>query len=139
MHIYVDLDETIADEAGVDLRPGIRSLLEKLTRDGHRLSVWSSSTEERGLDLLKLHGLDTFFQTKVFRDDFDPCCEGHSKDIRFGDGDMLVDNDLYHVQFVQSIGKKGLHVASFSSESKTTWTDDSAEIYSQIAQKALGP
>jgi hypothetical protein len=138
IHIYFDLDETILDEVGVDLRPGIRSLLEKLTSDGHKISLWSASTQDRGLDFLSLHGLATFFRSTVFRDDYDPGCEGHPKDIRFGNGDMLVDNDLAQVEFVQSIGKQGLHVASYSSKSKTTRTDDSLKIYSQITQKAQG-
>jgi hypothetical protein len=106
-----------------------------LASDGHKLSLWSASTEDRGLELLDFHGLDTFFRTTVFRDHYDPSCEGHPKNIRYGDGDMLVDNDLAQIQFVESIGKKGLHVASFNSKSKTTWTDDSLKIYGQITQK----
>ena len=132
MHIYFDLDETVIDEEGDEVRPGVRSLFEKLLIDGHQLSLWSASTEERGTELLAQHGLSGIFRNTVFREDYDPNREGYGKDIRYRCGDLLVDDSPAQVEFVQSLGKKGLLVPSFRTELKKHWIDDSLDIYNQI-------
>ena len=132
MHIYFDLDGTLVDDTGQKLRPGIRSLLRRLTDEGHRLSLWTASTEERGQRILAQHGLAGFFELRVFRDDYDPEGVGHPKDIRHGDGDVLVDDDPTHTTFVQSIGKVGVLVGTFHTRAIRRWRSDSHEIYAKI-------
>ena len=132
MHIYFDLDGTLADDEGIDLRPGIERLLQQLTDDGHRLSIWSASTEERGKEILRQHGLEAFFPITVFREEYDPDCDGYPKNIEYMDGDLLIDNDPDHVAFAKSIGKQGLLVSSYLIAVKPIWRKDCDWIYEKI-------
>jgi hypothetical protein len=54
----------------------------------------------------------------VCRDDYDPDASwGRTKpkDIRFGDGDMLIDDNHNHVDFVKSIGRQGYRITPYIS------------------------
>ncbi len=44
MKIVIDMDNTLFDELGRWPRPGIRELPVQLTKDGHTLALWTSST-----------------------------------------------------------------------------------------------
>ena len=113
MHIVFDLDNTLSDEMGKNSRPGIEELLEKLKSDGHRLSVWTSSTRKRALIVLNDLGLRKYFTDFIFREDYDPENLGVIKDIRRVNGDCLIDDDPKHVNFTKSVGKKAFLVRSY--------------------------
>ena len=134
MHIYFDLDGTIVDEKGERVRPGLCTLFEMLIDDGHQLSLWTASTEERARQLLDEHGLTRYFQHTVFREDYDPLCEGYSKDIRYQDGDLLIDDDLDQIAYVHSIGKHGHCIRPYHTDVIRSWTDDSLEIYDEVSK-----
>ena len=107
MHIVFDMDNTLADEFGSTIRPGITDLLDRLSSDGHRLSLWTSSSKDRAEGILKDLGLRKYFKTCVFREDYDPKNEDLAKDIRRIKGDFLVDDDPKQIKYVKSIGKSG--------------------------------
>ena len=113
MNIVFDMDNTLSDELGKCLRPGIVELLERLENDGHILSLWTSSTRERALSILYGLKLREHFKTLVYREDYDPENVGLGKDIREICGDFLIDDDPYQVEYAKSIGKKGYLVKAF--------------------------
>ena len=80
MVIVFDMDDTLADEFGSALRPGIRELLERLRGDGHTLVLWTNSRRTRARDILRLHDLNRYFSSFVFREDYDPLEKGFRKD-----------------------------------------------------------
>lgn len=116
MHIYFDLDHTLVDAAGVTVRAGIRELLEELKDQGHTLSIWTASTEDRASDILEQLALKSYFTHFVFRDDYDPNSEGFPKDIRYLDGDLLIDDNPSHIEYAQSIGKRGILIPAYITE-----------------------
>jgi len=113
MHIYFDLDGTLVDENGESLRPGIRTFLDTLCANAIMLSLWTASTEERAVSVLDEFNLRTYFTNIVAREHYDPYAEGYGKDIRYLDGDILIDNDPKHIEFAQSIGKQGFLLSTY--------------------------
>ena len=113
MKIVFDMDNTLTDECGSSVRPGIIGLLTRLKTDGHILCLWTNSTRDRALSILRDHKLEGFFSTTVFREDYDPKNTGLKKDIRTINGDVLVDDDTAEIEFVRSIDRRGVIVASF--------------------------
>lgn len=116
MHIYFDLDHTLVDEGGTSVRPGMREVLEELKGMGHILSLWTASTEDRAVEILERLTLKSYFTHFVFRDDYDPNSEGFPKDIRYLDGDLLIDDTPSHIECVRSIGKRGILVPAYITE-----------------------
>ena len=113
MIIVFDMDNTLADEFGKEVRPGILDLLQGLRNEGHVLVLWTSSTRQRARIILREHDLDRFFARFVYREDYDPQNEGLVKDIRSVDGDVLVDDDPKQVNFVNSIDKRGVLITAY--------------------------
>lgn len=113
MKIVFDMDNTIADELGGEVRPGIRALLDRLVSEGYELAIWTHSTRARAKGILRQHGLEDYFSTFVFREDYDPENRNLPKDIRTIDGDFLVDDDPDHVAHMQRIDRKGFVVSSY--------------------------
>ena len=136
MHIVFDMDNTLSDGMGKGLRPGIVELLDKLKGDGHRLSVWTSSTRERAVTVLNDLGLRKYFNNFVFREDYDPENLGLLKDIRRVDGDCLVDDDPKHVNFAKAVGKKAFLLKSYRGGLTTTHREMD-ELY-RFIQRASG-
>ena len=118
MHIYFDLDHTLVDDAGGTVRPGIRELLEELKDLGHTLSIWTASTEKRASEVLERLDLKSYFTHFVFRDDYDPNSEGFPKDIRYRDGDLLIDDTPSHIEYARSIGKRGILIPAYITENQ---------------------
>ena len=116
MHIYFDLDNTLIDELGQTMRPGIFDLLDSFKANNLQLSIWTASTKNRAEPIIHNLGLAGHFTSFVYRDDYDPdskygCTQ--PKDIRFGDGDMLIDDSPRHCKFVESIGLKAFRVQPY--------------------------
>jgi len=113
MHIYFDLDHTLIDELGQTVRPGMFELLDSFKANNLQLSIWTASTKVRAEPIINNLGLAEYFSSFVYRDDYDPDATFagmRPKDIRFGDGDMLIDDSPRHCKFVESIGLKAFNV-----------------------------
>jgi phosphoglycolate phosphatase-like HAD superfamily hydrolase len=113
MKIAVDMDNTLFDDFGQTVRPGIRKLLEALKADGHELILWTSSTRERAVQILAEHEVAPLFADFRYREDYDPANTGAFKDLRAIGADAIIDDDPKHVDFATSIGKIGILVASY--------------------------
>ncbi len=113
MIVVFDLDNTLADEYGQTLRPGIVEFLERLTREEHTLILWTQSQRSRAQGILKHHDLSRFFKQCLFREDYDPGNAYPPKDIRRVKGDVLIDDSPAHIAYIRSIGLKGVLVESY--------------------------
>jgi FMN phosphatase YigB (HAD superfamily) len=111
--VVFDMDNTLVDELGAGVRPGMRELLEALGREGHVLVLWTSSRRERAVDILREHDLRRHFRRCLFREDYDPEDKGLPKDIRKVGGDVLVDDDPALIDYVRSVGRRGVLVAPY--------------------------
>ncbi|MDX1960177.1 MAG: NIF family HAD-type phosphatase [Leptospiraceae bacterium] len=111
--IIFDMDNTLSDEFGSSLRPGILELLTELESKNHVLKIWTSSTKIRALDILKSNKIYDFFEEFRFREDYDPKNLGLRKDIRKISGDALIDDDPEEIKFTNSIGLKGILVSPY--------------------------
>ncbi len=131
MIIVFDLDNTLVDEFGSTVRPGIKSMLERLKRDGHRLVLWTNSKTERAKEILFRHDLKNYFSTFIFRENYDPKEKGMPKDIRKIKGDILIDDDPAEISFVKSIHKKGFKISSYRKGTKPD-PKELSELYSYI-------
>ncbi len=113
MHIVFDMDNTLCDELGATARPGIADLLIRLKKDGHSLSVWTSSPKSRAYRILKDHGLWEHFGSIVGREDYDPENKGLPKDIRTVKGEFLVEDDPSQIEFVKNIGLRSFLITPY--------------------------
>lgn len=113
MIVVFDMDNTLTDDFGQRVRPGIVGLLEDLAADGFTLALWTQSTRLRARRILDGHDLTRHFRTFVFREDYDPENQNVRKDIRRIDGSFLVDDDPDHVRHVKGLGLDGYVVRSF--------------------------
>ncbi len=113
MTIVFDMDNTLVDEFGATVRPGMRALLNRLKKENHVLVLWTNSTRNRALSIMNDHDLRQFFTLMIFRENYDPQNRGLSKDIRRVKGDMLVDDDPSEISYVKSIKKKGFEITPF--------------------------
>lgn len=87
------MDNTLVDELGQTVRPGIRGLLAELHEAGHRLTVWTSSTGARAGEILGLLGLAQYFSRVIAREEYDPANSGALKDVRSIAADWFIDDD----------------------------------------------
>ena len=104
LHIVFDMANTLTDEFGKGVWPGIPGLLKTIENDGHYLSLWTSSTRNRAVTILSDHNLEQFLQPFVFRENYDPERKNLPEDIRNIDTDILVDDDPKQIDFVNGKG-----------------------------------
>ena len=113
MRIAIDMDNTLFDEFGKEIRPGVVRLLAALKADGHELVLWTSSTRDRARQILRWHDFERHFKAFYFREDYDPNNLGLVKDLRRIDADVLIDDDPKHCRAAEAAGKIGILVTSF--------------------------
>ena len=113
MVIVFDMDNTLVDETGATVRPGIVRLLDGLAAAGHTLVLWTSSSRQRAMDILRLHDLRRRFAKVICREDYDPEDRGVRKDIRRIKGDFIVDDDPEEVSYARSLGRSGFLIPAY--------------------------
>lgn len=111
--IVFDMDNTLVDETGATVRPGVIDLILHLKREGHTLILWTNSRGERARQIIMDNNLRQHFSKFIFREDYDPDDKGLRKDIRRVKGDILIDDDPDEIKYVKSIGKTGFLVKSY--------------------------
>jgi FMN phosphatase YigB (HAD superfamily) len=72
MTIVFDMDNTLTDDTGATVRPGMVGLLENLIAKGHKLALFTNSTKQRALLILRENGLRKYFSSITCREDYDP-------------------------------------------------------------------
>jgi FMN phosphatase YigB (HAD superfamily) len=112
MKIAIDMDNTLIDELGATLRPGIVNFLEVLSKN-HELFLWTNSTKSRAIQMLYAHGLREYFPRIIAREDYDPENQGLKKDLRKYDLEILIDDDPEEVSFNKTNKKAAFLVESY--------------------------
>lgn len=130
--IVFDMDNTLVDEFGADVRPGIVALLNRLKREGHILMLWTNSKRQRAVEILSSHDLRKYFSKQIFRENYDPEEKDLRKDIREVKGDFLIDDDPQEIEYVKSIGKGGFLISPFR-KGTTPEKTEIAALYKSIS------
>ena len=137
MTIVFDMDNTLVDEFGTAVRPGMAALLSRLRKDGHTLVLWTHSTRARAREILRLHGLRPHFASCVFREDYDPDELGLPKDIGKVKADLLIDDDPALCERVRATGRHALQVSSYRKGAAAS-LDEIRELYRSITKLSRG-
>jgi FMN phosphatase YigB (HAD superfamily) len=112
MRIAIDMDNTIIDELGSTLRPGIIGFLDKISTR-HELILWTNSRRMRAIEILDHFDLRKYFVKIISRENYDPQEKGLRKNIGEYDCDILIDDDIEEVKYNENLGRKGILVATY--------------------------
>lgn len=111
--IVFDLDNTLSDELGSSVRPGIFKHLQRLKKKNHELHIWTNSNRNRALEIINRLKFREFFATIVCREDYDPMNMGLPKDIRRLNAQFLIDDDPSEVNFTTSLKLTGILISPY--------------------------
>jgi FMN phosphatase YigB (HAD superfamily) len=111
--IVFDMDNTLVDEFGSTVRPGMIEFIQNLKNMKCHLYLWTNSKKERAQDILLEHKLNRYFDKYIFREDYDPNNSGKNKDIRELNAQLLIDDDPNEIKFVNRLGLKGFLIKPY--------------------------
>jgi phosphoglycolate phosphatase-like HAD superfamily hydrolase len=117
MKIVIDMDNTIIDELGSTLRPGIVNFLEKIL-SRHELILWTNSTRVRVMEILDYFKLRKYFLKIITRENYDPEEKGLKKDIGKYNYDIIIDDDIEEIKYNQNNGKIGILIEAYRKNKK---------------------
>ena len=117
MKIAIDMDNTIIDEFGSTLRPGILDFLEEISTR-HELILWTNSKRIRAMEIIDHFDIRKYFTKIISRENYDPQENGLSKDISQYDCDILIDDDPEEIKYNESRGKTGILVETYRRNKK---------------------
>jgi len=117
MKIAMDMDNTIIDELGSTLRPGIVSFLEKVSIR-NELILWTNSRRMRSMEILDYFDLRKHFVKIISRENYDPEEIGLRKNIAEYDYDIIIDDDPEEVEYNKKNGKIGILVEFYRKNKK---------------------
>jgi phosphoglycolate phosphatase-like HAD superfamily hydrolase len=117
MKIAIDMDNTIIDELGSTLRPGIVDFLEKLAIK-HELILFTNSKRIRAMEIIDHFDLRKYFSKIISRENYDPQDEGLKKDIEKYDYDILIDDDITEIENNKKNGKTAIPVETYRKNKK---------------------
>jgi len=135
MKIVLDMDNTLIDEFGQGRRPGAEAFLERLAADGHELALWTSSTKERALLILRHLDLERHFAEFRFREDYDPDNRGLGKNINEIGGHVLIDDDPKQIAHMKKIRRRGILVPSYRTGGEEPEPGVFKRVYKELNQK----
>jgi phosphoglycolate phosphatase-like HAD superfamily hydrolase len=126
MKIAIDMDNTLIDELGSTVRPGIVAFLDALGQK-HELVLWTNSTKARAIQILYDLNLRKYFPRIIAREDYDPENKGIRKDLREYGLDALIDDDPAEISFNKANGQRAFLVESYR-KGKKMWETELKEI-----------
>ncbi|MGB4270303.1 MAG: NIF family HAD-type phosphatase [Spirochaetota bacterium] len=135
-HIVFDMDNTLVDEFGSTVRPGMVDFLSTLKNTKLHLHLWTNSTKLRAKEILLYHKLHYYFDTYTYREDYDPLGRGIHKDIRKIGGQLLIDDDPAEIEFARKIGCKGYLIKPYRKNSQFNVADYRKE-YDEIIKMIM--
>ena len=118
MKIAIDMDNTIIDELGSTLRPGILDFLDEISTR-HELILWTNSKRIRAMEILDYFDIRKYFTRIISRENYDPEETDLRKDIGQYDCDILIDDDPKEIEYNVSKGKTGILVTAYRKNRKT--------------------
>lgn len=117
MKIAIDMDNTIIDELGSTLRPGIINFLDTLSKR-HELILWTNSRRLRTIEILDHFDLRQYFEKIITRENYDPHEKDLRKDLRDYNYDVLIDDDNLEIEFNKNNGKIAILVEPYRKNKK---------------------
>jgi len=117
MKIAIDMDNTIIDEFGSTLRPGILDFLEDISAR-HELILWTNSKRIRAMEIIEHFDIRKYFTKIISRENYDPQEIDLRKDISQYDYDILIDDDPEEIKYNESRGKTGILVETYKKDKK---------------------
>ena len=117
MKIAIDMDNTIIDELGSTLRPGIINFLEKLSKN-NELILWTNSRRIRTMEILEHFNLRNYFVKLITRENYDPEEKGLRKNIEEYNFDIIIDDDIEEIKYNENKGKIGILVNAYRKNKK---------------------
>lgn len=130
MRIAIDLDNTIVDELGSTLRPGIIDFLEKISVNND-LVIWTNSRKGRALEIINYHKLRKYFSKIIAREDYDPLDTGVLKNTKIMKVDLLIDDSPEEINFNKD---RGLLISSYR-KNKPVPSSELDAIYKEIIKR----
>jgi phosphoglycolate phosphatase-like HAD superfamily hydrolase len=112
MKIAMDMDNTIIDELGATLRPGVLDFLEELSVR-HELILWTNSKRIRAIEILDHFDIRKYFIKIISRENYDPQELGLRKDIGQYDCEILIDDDIEEINYNKNKEKIGILVETY--------------------------
>ena len=112
MKIALDMDNTIIDELGHTLRPGIINFLEKISKN-HELILWTNSKRIRTMEILEHFNIRKYFIKIISRENYDPEENGNRKDIIEYNYDIIIDDDIEEIDYNIKKGRIGILVETY--------------------------
>jgi TFIIF-interacting CTD phosphatase-like protein len=115
--IALDMDNTIIDELGSTLRPGIKNFLKKISLR-HELILWTNSKRHRTMEILEYFDIRKYFVKIISRENYDPEEKGNKKDIGKYNYDIIIDDDIEEIEYNKNKGKIGILVKPYRKNKK---------------------
>jgi|GEM_PF-1999374 len=134
MKIVFDMDNTLADEQGKTLRPGIKDLLRSLYNDNNEIVLWTNSPKSRALDIIRSLEVEKYFSKIIGREDYDPKNHGLLKKTHIIKADRFIDDDIEEIEYNKKNGISSLHIKPYR-KNMTMADDDIPIIENFIYQK----
>jgi len=122
MKIAIDMDNTIIDEFGSTLRPGIIEILKELSSK-HDLILWTNSKRTRTIEILDHFELRKYFSKIITRENYDPDEIGLRKDILKYGFDVLIDDDPEEIKFNENKGKAAFLIPPYRKNEKVNFSE----------------
>lgn len=135
--VVFDMDNTLVDEFGSTVRPGMIDFLKTLKSMNINLCLWTNSTKGRAKDIIRLHGFNGYFSKYVFREDYDPEMKGVRKDIRKIHGELLIDDDPGEIEYARKLGLAGYLIRPYRKNGRVE-QGEYAEIMKMIRKGGRG-
>jgi len=117
MKIVIDMDNTLVDEFGSTLRPGIIDFLEKISKN-NELILWTNSKRIRTMEIIDHFDLRKYFNKIITRENYDPNENNLRKNIKEYDFDIIIDDDKDEIEYNKNNGKIGILIEAYRKNKK---------------------
>ena len=117
MKIAIDMDNTIIDEFGSTLRPGIIDFLDKIS-ENNELILCTNSKRIRTMEILEHLNLRKYFVKIITRENYDPEENNLQKNIAEYNYDVIIDDDKEEIEYNKNKGKIGILIEPYRKNKK---------------------
>lgn len=117
--IAIDLDNTIVNTSGSEIRDGMKEILKSLSAE-HEVILWTNAPKSRVYQVVfeNFREIRPFFSRIICRETYDPEGLNLPKDLRLYGLDLLIDDDPDEISFNLKNGKAAFLVRPFHRNSR---------------------
>ena len=117
MKIAIDMDNTLIDEFGSTLRPGIIDFLENISKN-NELILWTNSKRIRALEIIDHFDIRKYFIKIITRENYDPNEYNLRKNIKEYGFDIIIDDDKEEIEYNKNNGEIGILIETYRKNKK---------------------